>query len=215
MPLKVIGAGLGRTGTLSLKHALEQLGLGPCYHMMEVFKNPAAPQMWWDAAEGKPVDWEEVFKGYNSSVDWPGASFYALHAKLYPEAKVILSLRDAGKWYDSTQATIFANPDWTGMPPAWRGMAKAVISRMFDGDITSRQHCIDVYERHNEEVRRTIPAERLLVFEARDGWEPLCAFLGVPVPATPYPSVNSTEEFRANREAMAQARAGAAMEANT
>lgn len=205
MPLKVIGAGLGRTGTLSLKLALEQLGLGPCYHMMEVFKIPAAPQQWLDAAEGRPVDWEVVFDGYQSSVDWPGAEFYAEHARLYPEAKVILSIRDADKWFDSTQATIFANPTFEGMPPVWAAMTRAVIGAKFDGRLSERQHCIDVYNRHNDEVRRAIPAERLLEFEAKQGWGPLCAFLDLPVPATPYPSVNSTEEFQVHVRELAKA----------
>ncbi|MDB5432748.1 MAG: hypothetical protein JWP35_3864 [Caulobacter sp.] len=205
MPLKVIGAGLGRTGTLSLKLALEQLGLGRCYHMMEVFKNPDAPQQWLDAAEGRPVDWELVFDGYGASVDWPGAEFYAEHARLYPEAKVILSVRDADKWFDSTQATIFANPTYDGMPPVWAAMARALIGGKFDQRLSERQHCIDIYNRHNDEVRRTIPAERLLEFEAKQGWGPLCAFLGLPVPATPYPSVNSTEEFQGHVRELAKA----------
>jgi hypothetical protein len=210
MPLKVIGAGLGRTGTLSLKLALEQLGFGRCYHMMEVFQRPQAPQQWLDAAEGRPVDWEAVFEGYQSSVDWPGAEFYALHARMYPDAKVILSVRDADKWFDSTQATIFANPTFEGSPPVWQAMAQALIGAKFNGNLTDRKHCIEVYNRHNDEVRRTIPAGRLLEFEAKNGWAPLCAFLGVPVPETPYPSVNSTDEFKANREARAAAAADAA-----
>jgi hypothetical protein len=209
MPLKVIGAGLGRTGTLSLKLALEQLGFGRCYHMMEVFQRPEAPQQWLDAAEGRPVDWEAVFEGYQSSVDWPGAEFYALHARMYPDAKVILSVRDADRWFESTQATIFADPTFEGAPPVWRAMVLKLIAGKFGGNLSDRRHCIEVYNRHNDEVRRTIPADRLLEFEARDGWGPLCAFLGVPAPETAYPSVNSTEEFQVNREAMAKARAAA------
>ena len=109
MALKVIGAGFGRTGTLSLKLALEQIGLGPCYHMTEVFKNPLAPGWWNEAADGRP-DWGKIYEGYNASVDWPGATFYAQLADAYPEAKVILTVRDSEAWFRSTQATIFPNP---------------------------------------------------------------------------------------------------------
>jgi hypothetical protein len=199
MALDVIGAGFGRTGTLSLKLALEQLGFGPCYHMTEVFKNPQAPRWWIEAADGRP-DWERIFEGYRSTVDWPNATFYAELADRYPEAKVILTERDPESWFRSTQATIFR--DATRPPIAdFAEMNEKVIRRLFGSRMHDHDHVIDVYLRHNEEVRRRIPAERLLVYQVAEGWEPLCAFLGVEVPATPMPKVNSTEEFQAARTA--------------
>ena len=196
MALSVVGAGLGRTGTLSLKLALEQLGLGPCYHMMEVFRLPGASQYWTRAAEGEAMDWDEVFTGFNSTVDWPACDFYRELMARYPDAKVILSVRDPQAWYESTQATIFRSHD--GMPPEWLEMfEKLIVRNKFNGDLHTRDHVIGVYERHNDEVRRTVPAEKLLEYTPGDGWEPLCAFLGAPVPDTPYPKTNSTEEFQA------------------
>jgi hypothetical protein len=196
MPLKVIGAGLGRTGTLSLKFALEQLGLGPCYHMMEVFRlNHAA--VWNRAFSGEAMDWEQVFEGFQSAVDWPSAAFYREHAELWPDAKVILTVRDPDSWFKSTQETIFRDANHGGASPEWLEMFHKMTDQKFAGDLHTKDHVIDVYNRHNDEVRRTIPAERLLEYRPGDGWEPLCAFLGVPVPDTPYPKTNSTEEFQA------------------
>jgi hypothetical protein len=195
MSLSVIGAGFGRTGTLSLKLALEQLGVGRCYHMVEVFKIPQATQQWLDAAEGRGAPWDQVFEGFSATVDWPSATFYRQLADHYPQAKVILTERDADAWFDSTQATIFAN-DFDKVPdPTFRGMITRVVGDLFDGRIHDRDHAISVYRRHNEEVRRVIPADRLLVYEVSQGWGPLCDFLGYPVPDTPLPKVNSREEF--------------------
>jgi hypothetical protein len=210
MPLSVIGAGLGRTGTLSLKLALEQLGFGPCYHMIEVFKDPAAPGRWEAAADGQAVDWEEVFQGYRSTVDWPSATFWRELAEAYPQAKVILTLRDPEAWFASTQATIFKQ-GFDGDSHPFARMAGKVIGDLFDRRMHDREHVIDVYERHNETVRRTIPPERLLVYNVAEGWGPLCAFLGVPVPEGPMPKVNSTEDFqREHADRIAQIAAAAA-----
>jgi Sulfotransferase domain len=194
MTLKVIGAGFGRTGTLSLKVALEQLGFGPCYHMVEVFKNPDAPAWWVEAADGN-ADWDKVFRGYNACVDWPAATFYAGLADIYPDAKVILTEREPEAWFRSTQATIFprATPLDTAAP--FDQMFRKVIARLFDYRMRDHDHVIDVFARHNAEVRRRIAPDRLLVYEVAQGWEPLCRFLGVAVPSTPMPKTNSTEEF--------------------
>ena len=195
MPLKVIGAGLGRTGTLSLKLALDALGLGPCYHMMEVLNNPAAAG-WWDAvADGAGPGWETIFQGYASTVDWPSATFYRELARAYPDATVILTERDPEDWFRSTQATIF-NRDYTAAPAnVFEAMIQKVIGRMFDLRMHDRDWVISVFERHNAEVRRVIAPERLLVYFAADGWAPLCDFLGVAVPDGTMPKVNSTQEF--------------------
>jgi hypothetical protein len=204
MTLSVIGAGFGRTGTLSLKLALEQLGFGPCYHMLEVIKNPAAPGAWEAAADGKPVDWEAVFDGYRASVDWPGATFYRELAEAYPQAKVVLTLRDPESWFASTQATIFRGPYEGGDP--FSSMLRKVIGRLFDQSLDDKAKVLEVFARHNETVRRVIPAERLLVYEVAQGWEPLCRFLEVPIPAGPMPKVNTTEEFLQRLPALEQIR---------
>ena len=195
MTISVIGAGFGRTGTMSLKLALEQLGVGRCYHMVEVFQRPEAPEQWRLAAESTPGDWETIFAGYSATVDWPGATFYREMAAHYPKAKVILTHRDPEAWFKSTQATIFANDLGGGEDTPFARMAEAVIGRLFDQRLHDRDHVIDVYLRHNAEVRRVIPPERLLVYEVAQGWAPLCDFLDLPRPDGSMPKVNSTEEF--------------------
>ncbi|MBW8783562.1 MAG: hypothetical protein JF593_02810 [Novosphingobium sp.] len=208
MPLHVIGAGLGRTGTLTLKTALETLGFGPCHHMLEVFANPQQVPFWNRAASGQAVEWEDVFGDYRASVDWPSAHFYAELDERYPEAKVILSLRDPERWYDSMTETILKSMQLMGVdrdipadhPFYFGGMI--VSARTFGHDF-SRSNVIAAFERHNAAVRHRIPPERLLVFEAAEGWEPLCAFLGVPVPDAPFPRTNSREEFWSHIEKIA------------
>jgi hypothetical protein len=196
MTLSVIGAGYGRTGTMSLKLALEQLGFGPCYHMVDVFQNPAAPGYWEAAAEGGPVDWPTVFEGYQATVDWPSATFYETLADAYPHARVILTERDPEAWWRSTQATIF-NWDGPNPPPApFLSMVTKVVGALFDQRIHDHDLVVSVFKAHNARVREVIPPERLLVYEVADGWAPLCAFLGVPIPDGPMPMVNTTEEFR-------------------
>lgn len=204
MALEVIGAGFGRTGTLSLKVALEQLGLGPCYHMLEVLGTKDRPQQWLDQVEGRPPGWDVIFDGYRATVDWPAAAYWRELAAHYPQARVILSLRDADEWYDSVMNTIYnaMRPDLAeDAPEAIRVqltmVRKLVAEGTFGGRIEDRAHAIDVFERHNRAVREAIPAERLLVYEPGDGWEPLCAFLERPVPDTAFPRLNDTAEFRA------------------
>lgn len=195
MTLKVIGAGLGRTGTMSLKLALEQLGLGRCHHMMEVFAAPQTIDTWRRAGLGEKTDWPALLDGFSCAVDWPSAEFYDQLAAVWPDAKVILTTRDPDSWFRSTQATIFADPDFKGAPPGFREMISAIIGAKFDGRLSDRDHCIAIYEQHNARVRATIPADRLLEYQAGQGWQPLCDFLGLPVPDAPYPKVNSTDEF--------------------
>jgi hypothetical protein len=202
MTLQVIGAGLGRTGTMALKTALEELGLGPCHHMYEVIKHPEQAPFWERAARGEPVDWEEVFANYRSSCDWPSCAFCKQLAERYPAAKVILTLRDPHAWYLSVCNTIlpamkgplFA-PDGSRVGPPG-DFAPLTIGENTFGMRFDEAHMVEVFNRHNEDVKRIIPAERLLVFKAAQGWEPLCRFLGVPVPSTPFPLTNTTQEFR-------------------
>jgi hypothetical protein len=198
MTLSVIGAGFGRTGTMSLKTALDALGVGPCYHMVEVFKNPAAPDMWYEAAlDPANADWATIFRGYNATVDWPNATYYKELADAYPDAKVILTERDPDVWFDSTQATIFMDRGTPDPAAAFPRMVRKVVYDLFDGRIHDRDHAISVYLAHNAQVRETIAPDRLLVYEVAQGWAPLCDFLGLPVPADAMPKVNSREEFAA------------------
>ncbi len=196
MPLSVIGAGFGRTGTMSLKLALEALGVGRCYHMVEVFPNPAAPDLWIQALDGRLGDWEKIFADYGATTDVPGCLFYKELAEAYPDAKVILTTRDPDKWFASTQATIFADSTHASLGDRkLLEMMQRLVMAMFDGRIHEHDHCIEIFQRHNAEVVRAIPPERLLVYDVAEGWEPLCRFLGKPVPDRPYPQANSREEF--------------------
>jgi hypothetical protein len=203
MALQVIGAGFGRTGTNSLKLALEQLGFAPCHHMFEVRENPAQLPFWEAAARGELPDWDEVFAGYAAQVDWPGARYWRELAEHFPDAKVILSVRPADEWFDSLQATIgpfLREPSAHDDPDrhAQALMVHELIGRqIFDDRVDDRAHAIRVFRDHIAEVQRTIPPERLLTYEVSEGWEPLCRFLGVPVPEAPFPHANSTEAFRA------------------
>ena len=192
MSLRVIGAGLGRTGTLSLKLALEQLGLGPCYHMVEVRADPVRLEHWNRIAAGEPVDWDEVFAGFQSTVDWPACNYWRELMARYPDAKVILSLRDPEAWFRSTQATIFSDAVQSEAAPS----IVKLLTDVMGPDLHDRKRCIAAFERHNAAVCAGVPSGRLLVFDPTQGWGPLCAFIGVPVPDAPFPSVNTTEQFR-------------------
>lgn len=204
MPLKVIGAGYPRTGTLSLKLALEHLGFGPCHHMIEVIHNPAQALLWAHAYDEDGIDFDEVLKGYNSSCDAPSCFMYRELAARYPDAKVVLSIRSAESWWKSASSTVMkvgaGGPPFPAVRDMMENIAKYAQRHgrpIHNPAISDPEAAMSVFNRHNEEVRRTIPRERLLVFEAKQGWEPLCKFLGVPVPSIPYPRVNTTEEFQA------------------
>jgi hypothetical protein len=198
MTLEVIGAGLGRTGTHSLKLALEQLGFGPCHHMSEVMSRPEQREMWRAVARGESPGWDALYDGYRAAVDWPTAHYWRQLADVYPAAKMLLSVRDPEAWHRSVVKTI--GEDVAGGDPDSFGTR--VISReVFAGRIMDRDHAIAVYEAHNAAVRAAFGPDRLLVYEVAEGWGPLCAHLGVPVPATPFPLTNTTDEFRARMAA--------------
>ena len=211
MTLKVIGSGFGRTGTMSLKLALERLGFGPTHHMVEVFQHPETIPLWIDAADGQP-DWPKVFQGYQSAVDWPTATFYRELAEAYPDAKIVHTERDAEAWFKSTQATIFARDFPPDSTDPWTMMASKVVARLFDMQMHDKDRLISVFKAHNARVREVIPADRLLVFEVAQGWGPLCEFLGVPTPDEPMPKVNSTEEFQGRIQKELEARAASKAE---
>jgi hypothetical protein len=212
--VKVVGAGFGRTGTMSLKAALETLGFGPCYHMIEVFEHPEHAGFWQAAWRGEPVDWDGLLGGYEAAVDWPACTFYEELLQRYPDARVLLSVRDPERWYESTRDTIYQISKITAGSRLSRAVFAFVglfvsgvfeIGRMgnkiiwqgtFDGRFEDRSHAIEVFVRHNEEVKRRVPAEKLLVFEVKEGWGPLCEFLGVAEPDKPFPRLNDAAQMR-------------------
>lgn len=203
---RVIGAGFGRTGTASLKRALETLGLGPCHHMEEVIKAPAEVPTWEAAARGEKVDWTRFLRGWGAAVDFPAALYYRELMEAFPDAKVILTTRPAEAWYQSMRTTIV--PTLTRFPitlvapwlPYVSGPARVMGPTKIKRDLLDRfaekQHVLDAFHAWSEEVKRTVPEDRLLSYEVKDGWGPLCAFLEVPVPDVPFPRVNDAAEFQ-------------------
>jgi hypothetical protein len=199
MTLQVIGAGVGRTGTYSLRLAIDRLGLGPCHHMEVVLHNmPVQVPLWLDAMEGR-ADWDAIYDGFESAVDWPTARFFRELNEAHPSAKFVLTHRSPESWADSFSATIqklVAERDQA--PPemrAWLEMANKVITATGFADGMDREGLKNAFAAHNEAVKATIPADRLLVYEVKEGWKPLCEFLEVPVPDEPFPRTNHREEF--------------------
>lgn len=196
MSLKVIGAGLGRTATFSMKFALEHLGLGPCYHMSEVLAGARRNvPLWLDVVSGSP-DWDTVFDGYQSTTDYPACTYWRELAEYYPDARVVLTVRDPDNWFDSVSETIFSEQmqgTLTGTPAG--AMMEGTVLGPFGDRIRDRAFMTDWFGRRNQEVIDALPPDRLLVYSPREGWEPLCAFLDVPVPDVPFPRVNSRDEL--------------------
>jgi hypothetical protein len=201
MALQVIGVGFGRTGTNSLKLALEALGFTPCHHMFEV-KTERQLAIWEAVVRGEAMGWDRVFAGFRASVDWPSVRYWRETTAHFPEARVILTERPAERWFASVQATIY---------PAMRDRAQVadpvrrrrlemawevVVQQTFDGRLDDEAHATAVYRAHGQAVRRAIAPERLLVYDVREGWEPLCRFLEVPIPAADFPRVNTTAAFQ-------------------
>ena len=199
MALKIIGTGVGRTGTYSLRTALTKLDLGPCHHMEEVLHHmPVQLPLWQAVVKGSP-DWAAIYAGYGSAVDWPTAAFFRELSKAYPEAKFILTVRSPDSWaasFSETIYTLLAGKDEA--PPhmrAWLDMATAVIEKSgFPGGMSTTA-LANAFTAHNEAVKAAIPPHRLLVYEVKQGWEPLCKFLGTPVPSEAFPQTNSRAEF--------------------
>jgi hypothetical protein len=192
--LRVVGAGLGRTGTSSLKLALERLLGGRCHHMSEVLADPARHvALWAPVLRGEEADWEEVFAGYVAQVDFPGAAFWPELSRAFPEALVLLSTRPAEAWYRSAGATIFQLDDRHGSSP----FREVWHDRFGFGDaFDDRESMVAAYERHNATVRSSAPPDRFLEWTVADGWAPLCDRLGLRVPNDPFPWTNTTAEFR-------------------
>ena len=208
--MRVIGAGLPRTGTLSLKVALEVLGVGPCYHMVNVLGDTELVPSWRQALEGDGR-WEKIFRGFESTVDWPGAYFYRELIDVYPDAKVVLSVRDGQAWARSMRSTIWGVlygdnvarhlSDARGdVDPGWRSYIELMTemwrrSGVIAGEHTTDEQMSDALGRYHDEVRRTVPSDRLLVWSVDEGWDELCKFLDRPVPEMPFPHLNDSKEF--------------------
>ncbi len=202
MALEVIGAGLPRTGTESLKYALEHLGYRRCYHMNEVVERPQ-DTAFWEAAAGDPgADFDTIFEGYRAAVDFPAMYHWRTLVERYPAAKVVLTVRDPGAWYASLEATILTvvrhiprdDPDTARRR---RLVARDLVGGLFEGRADEASFMRDLFERHRRAVHAGVPADRLLEFDVRQGWQPLCDFLDRPLPAIDFPRGNATAEFRA------------------
>jgi hypothetical protein len=197
MPLRVVGAGVGRTGTNSLKVALERLTGEPCHHMFEIVMDPSQAALWTEAFAGR-VDWATMPPGYGSLVDWPGASFWPELAAANPDALVLLSVREPEAWYTSASNTIFNV--FSAAPPElapWFETVRGMLEERFCAQLDDRTAMMDAFVRHNDAVRAGVPADRLLEWTPTDGWEPICERLGVDVPDEPFPQTNDTDSWRA------------------
>lgn len=199
MGLRVVGAGLGRTGTHSLKLALERLLGAPCYHMFEVFEHMDHVPVWHEAIRGEPVDWNRLFAGYAAAVDWPASAFWYELSQEFPDALILLSVReDSETWWRSASATIFNRIVRGSVPPQmaeWHDMLLDLFRLRFTDRIEDRQAAVATYEAHNADVRRRADPGRLVEWRPGDGWGPLCRALGLPIPDEPFPHVNTTDEF--------------------
>lgn len=201
MTIQLIGAGAGRTGTMSLKLALEQLLGGTCHHMMEVWAHSDEVSIWDDAMHDRPVDWHTLLNGYSAIVDYPGAAVWRELADAFPDAPVLLSTRSSAQaWFDSAAATIFESSKWEPSDDDGR-RHKAMISTMFERSLgvplDDAEAVMAAYDAHNEAVRSEIPADRLFEYQPGDGWAPLCAALDLAIPAADFPHANTREQFRA------------------
>lgn len=205
MALKVIGAGFGRTGTLSMKAALEQLGYMKTHHMLEVMPSADQRKHWLAIAQNESVDWDDVFEGFEASVDFPSSTYYNELLAKYPDAKVVLTVRDPDRWYVSASNTIYAIgkaiPGWANkiIPPIRDNkiMVDGTIwQRVFHGRFEDKAYAKKIFTDYIDQVKQDVPADKLLVFEVKDGWGPLCEFLGQPIPDGDFPHVNDTASFR-------------------
>ena len=205
MTLHVVGAGFGRTGTNSLKVALELLGFGPCYHMFVVPKNPSHIDLWNQANKGQEIKWKKLFKEYKSAVDWPVCAFLEELIHIYPTAKVVLTQRDPAEWFESANSTIFnameigkTHPNPQCRKPIEMA-SDLILNGIFAGKYRDRKYAINIFEKHVEKVIQIVPVDRLLQFRVEQGWEPLCNFLDVPIPSEPFPWVNDRMNFKNHR----------------
>ena len=206
--MKVIGAGFGRTGTMSQKAALEQFGFVPSFHMIDVARQPELLPGWQAAADGEEVDWAPLLEGWESTVDWPACTFWEQILAAFPEAMVLLSVRDPEAWYASCMKSIHASAQAASRgeleggsvevsPEAMKMINGLIWEGTFKGRFDDKDFAIGIYESHNEDVKSKVEPDNLLVYEVKEGWQPLCDFLQVPVPDGPMPHLNDAASFRA------------------
>jgi hypothetical protein len=198
MTLRIVGAGVGRTGTLSLKLALERLLDAPCYHMTEVFRQPGHVGFWREAVQAVPRDWSSCLDGYAATLDWPAAAFWPELSEAYPDALVLLSHRDPAAWWRSASATIFPAIAGSG-EGEWGDMMTELLRSRFGASLERRESAMAAYRSHVKDVRRRAPPGRLVEWQPGDGWRPLCRALGVGMPEAPFPHANATADFLARR----------------
>ncbi len=214
MTLKVIGAGMPRTGTSSLKMALEELGFTPCYQMRELLSDPEQITFWSKASWGKAIDWDSLFQDYRATVDFPSYRYYYQLLQYYPDAKVILTVRDPQAWYESALNTIYQvvepqtgqkflktlklpdSPRTRYLERVFDLVEKELWEKDFQGKFLDKQYAIDVFNHHVEEVKQNVPSKQLLVYQITEGWESLCRFLDVPVPNQTFPRLNERATFK-------------------
>ncbi|MFI0486635.1 sulfotransferase family protein [Actinomadura sp. 9N215] len=210
--LQVIGVGLHRTGSTSVKAALEWLGYGPCYHGLEALRRCVDGEHWQAAYDtGGAADWSVIFEGYRAALDWPTVHFWEQLAAAYPDARILLTDRDPERWWDSHvqmfQLGAQFNRELTGEQRQWaeesgfartQTILRTIVTETFGGRVFDKTHCLRVFQQHYERVRRTVPDDRLLVYRVQDGWEPLCRFLDADVPDEPFPHVNTRDNLLHN-----------------
>jgi hypothetical protein len=203
--MDVIGTGFGRTGTLSTKKALERLGFDPCHHMEEAVRHPSQFRHLAAHVRGEAVDWHQVFNGYRAQVDFPGACIWRELVTAFPDAKVLHAVRDPDRWYESTRDTIYSAQTMVApwvrrllpfIDEAFEVNDALIWNGLFEGDFEDRGRAIAIFEARTAEVIESIPADRLLVFDVAQGWEPLCAFFDVAAPDEPFPHVNDRAAIR-------------------
>ncbi|MBS0125644.1 sulfotransferase family protein [Thetidibacter halocola] len=201
MSLSVIGAGFGRTGTDSLKSALNILGYGPCHHMHEIMASEVQQQRWLTKAVGENIGWDSLFEGFNCAVDWPSARYWEELAALYPEAKVVLTHRSPESWWNSYSKTILPALMRFREQQDQPSMAWLVVGAdYFEGRPDDKDFVLERYADNIARARSSVAPDRLIELELGNGWDALCAGLGVPVPDVPYPSGNTTVDFRTKLE---------------
>ncbi|MFX0063906.1 MAG: sulfotransferase family protein [Candidatus Hermodarchaeota archaeon] len=205
--MQLIGAAFGRTGTTSLKAALEELGLKPCYHAKTLFTHPSHAKIWLNAAQKNQINWQQTFKQYKAALDFPAFIYYQELIAAFPDAKVLLTVRDFKSWYESTHQTIYAVSKVVSSIPRWltelisplRNMIKLTATMwdgLFQGRFEDQDYAISIFKQYIENVKAAVPPENLLVFNVQEGWEPLCNFLNVPIPNKPFPHLNDRNSFQ-------------------
>ena len=214
MTLKVIGAGMPRTGTSSLKVALSELGFDPCYQMLPLLSHPEQVNFWSSASKGQKMDWSELFRDYQATVDFPSYRYYDKLLEYYPKAKVILTVRDPEEWYESAFNTIYQvvkpqteqqffqtlklpeSPRKRKLEQIFNLVEKELWQKDFQGQFTDKQYAIEVFKQHVKQVKQKVPSKQLLVYQITEGWSSMCSFLDVTVPKATFPRLNEGATFK-------------------